>query len=86
VGVKFKGKVQPRTGHEGTEGENWYSSILPLTSEPDGMGGQRLVSAASPPAKTWYPFTGGWVSPGTRVRKNRVTTQTRSPDNATYSE
>jgi hypothetical protein len=34
--VKGKGKVHPRTGHEGPEGEERYSSTLPLTSELDG--------------------------------------------------
>jgi hypothetical protein len=35
--VKVKGKVHPRTGHEGPEGE-MYSSTLPSTSAPDGVG------------------------------------------------
>ena len=29
---KGKGKVHPRTGHEGPEGEQMYSSTPPLTS------------------------------------------------------
>ena len=33
-----KGKGQPRTGHEGPEGENRYSSTLSLTSVLDGGG------------------------------------------------
>jgi hypothetical protein len=33
------GKVRPRTGHEGPEGELRCSSILSLTSELDGVGG-----------------------------------------------
>ena len=36
--VKGKGKVYPRTGHEGPEGEQMYSSTLPSTSAPDGGG------------------------------------------------
>jgi len=32
------GKVRPRTGHEGTEGEWRYSSTLSLTSALDGGG------------------------------------------------
>jgi hypothetical protein len=36
---KGKGKVRPRTRHEGPEGEKRYSSILPLTSALDGVGG-----------------------------------------------
>jgi hypothetical protein len=31
-------KVNPRTGHEGPEGEYRYSSILSLTSAPDEGG------------------------------------------------
>ena len=33
---KGKGKVLPSTGHEGTEGEQMYSSTLPSTSALDG--------------------------------------------------
>ena len=33
---KGKGKVHPRTGHEGPEGEQWYNSTLSLTSALDG--------------------------------------------------
>jgi len=35
---KGKGKVRPRTGHEGSEGKHMYSSTLPLTSTL-GRGG-----------------------------------------------
>ena len=35
---KGKGKVLPRTGHEGPEGEQTYSSTLPSTSALDGGG------------------------------------------------
>ena len=47
---KGKGQVHPRTGHEGTEGEYRYSSILPLTSALDGGGGSgpRPAPAAIP--------------------------------------
>jgi len=47
------GKVHPRTGHEGPEGE--YSSTLSLTSALDGVGGQGHALVALPPEKTWYP-------------------------------
>ena len=33
-----KGKVHPRTGHEGPEGEYRYSSTLSLTSGLEGGG------------------------------------------------
>jgi hypothetical protein len=36
---KGKGKVHPRTGHEGTEGEwSWYSSTLYITLALEGSG------------------------------------------------
>ena len=38
---KGKGKVHPRTGHEGPEKEQIYSSALSLTSALDRVGGQR---------------------------------------------
>ena len=38
VKVKDKGKVLPRTGHEGPEGEQICSSTLPSTSALDGGG------------------------------------------------
>ena len=37
-GGKRKGKSLPRTGHEGPEGEQMYSSTLPSTSALDGGG------------------------------------------------
>jgi len=52
----MKGKVHPRTGHEGPEGEQRYSSTLSLTSGLDGVGGQRRAPAASPQRKTRYPL------------------------------
>jgi len=45
---KGKGKVQPRTNHEGSEEEKRYSSTLSLTSVLDGMGAQRHFPAAIP--------------------------------------
>jgi hypothetical protein len=54
--VKDKGKVHPKTVHEGPEGEQRYSSTLSLVSAPDGMGGQRHAPAALPPGKTRYPL------------------------------
>jgi hypothetical protein len=46
--VKGKGRsaVHPRTGHEGSEGEQRYSTTLSLTSVLDGVGGQRHAPAA----------------------------------------
>jgi hypothetical protein len=47
---KGKGKVRPRTDHEGSEGQK-YSLTLSLTPTLDGVGGQRHVPAALPPGK-----------------------------------
>ena len=60
---KGKGKVLPRTGHEGPEGEQMYSSTLPSTSAIDGVGGQRHAPAALPPGMTRYPLyrKAGWA-------------------------
>jgi hypothetical protein len=51
-----KGKVHPVAGHEGPEVEYRLSSILPLTSALDGVGGQRHAPAVLPPRKTRYPL------------------------------
>ena len=52
---KGKGKIHPRTGYEGPEGEYRYSSALSLASALDGVGGQRHAPAALPEGKTRYP-------------------------------
>jgi len=36
--VKVQGKAHPRTGHEGPQGEQMYSSTLPSTLLLDGGG------------------------------------------------
>jgi len=51
---KGAGKVRPRTGHEGPEGEQTYSFTLPLTPALDVVGGQRHAPAALTPGKTQY--------------------------------
>ena len=68
---KGKGKVHPRTGHEGSEGEEMYSCSLSLTSVQDGVGGQRHATAALPPGMTRYPLyrrLGGPQNRSERVR------------------
>ena len=45
---KDKGRVHPRTGHEGPGGSKRYSSTLSLTSALDGVDGQRHAPAALP--------------------------------------
>ena len=80
---KGKGKVRPRTGHEGPEWEQMYSSTLPSTSALDGVGGKRHAPAALSPGKTRYPLyrrLGGPQERSGRVRKNIVSTGIRSPD------
>ena len=57
-----RGKVRPRTSHEGSDGEWGYSSTLSLTSALDGVGGQRQSLAALPSGKRpSTDCTGGWV-------------------------
>ena len=70
--VKFKGKGHPRTGREGPEGEQRYSSTLSLTLALDGVGGQHHAPAALPPIKTRYPMyrrLGGLQGRSGRMRK-----------------
>jgi hypothetical protein len=69
---KSKGKVHPKTGHKGPEGEQMYSSTLPSTSTVDVVGGQRHAPAALPPGKTRYPVyrrLGGTQGRSGQVRK-----------------
>jgi hypothetical protein len=58
-----KGKGRPRTGHEGPEGEERYSSTFSLTSALDGVGGQRHAPATYPRERPGTLFIGGWVGP-----------------------
>ena len=61
---KGKGKALTRTGHEGSEVEQRYSSTLSLTSVLKGVGGQLHVPAALPPEKRLcIHCIGGWVGP-----------------------
>jgi hypothetical protein len=64
VNNKCKGKGHPRTGHEGPEGEQRYSSTLSSTSALDAVGGQYHVPSALPTGQR--PGThclGGWLGP-----------------------
>ena len=54
--VKGKGKFLPRTGQEGPEGEQTYSSTLPSTSALDGGGWSTPRLGSFTPGKTWYPL------------------------------
>jgi hypothetical protein len=80
--VKVKGKAHPRTGHEGPEGEQMYSSTIPSTSVLDGGG--------------WSTPRPGRFTPGTRCigwatgpvwigAENLAYTGIRSPDLPTRS-
>jgi hypothetical protein len=61
---KGKDKVDPRTGHEGPEGEQRYSSTVSLTSALDRVGVQRHVLTALPPGKKSGTYSmRGWVGP-----------------------
>ena len=57
---KRKGKVHPRRGHEGPEGEQMYNSTLSLTSVIHGVSDQRHAPVALLPGKK--PRR-GWVGP-----------------------
>ena len=51
-----KGKVHPRTGHEGPNGEKRYSTTPSLTLALHGGGWSKPPSGALPPRKqTRYP-------------------------------
>ena len=56
-----KWKFHPRTGYEGPDGEEKYSSILSLTSVLDTVGGERHASAASPLGERFGTHC-GWAS------------------------
>ena len=49
---RSKVNVTHTTGHESPQGKQTSSSTLSLTSELDGVGGQRHDPAALPPGKT----------------------------------
>jgi hypothetical protein len=56
-----KGKVHPRTSHEGAEREQRYSCTLSLTSGLEVVGGQRHAPAALSWERSGTHRTGGWV-------------------------
>ena len=70
---KGKGKVRPRTGHEGPEGEQSNRSTLSLTSALDGYGWSKPCPGrfTPPPGKeTRYPLCRRLGGP--QVRLGRV--------------
>ena len=50
----IKGKVYPRSDHEGAEGEYRYSSALSLTSALDCVGGYLRCSTRYTIQARWY--------------------------------
>ena len=79
-----KGKVRPRTGHEGSDGEKRYSSTLSLTSVLDRGW---MVNATLRPlyAREWdlvpIMWEAGWISgPVWTGVENLAPTGIRSPD------
>jgi len=63
-------KVHPRTSHEGTVGEQKYSSTLSLSSALEGVGGQLHAPAALPRERPGTHCIGGWV--GLRCGTHRL--------------
>ena len=60
---KGKGKVHPRTGHQGPQGEQRYSSTLSWISVLDGVVVNATPWALYPQERPGTHCTGGWVGP-----------------------
>jgi len=56
VKVRVKVKLRPRTGHQGPEGEQRYSSNLYLSFVLDAGGRSTTCPAASTPGKNQNPL------------------------------
>ena len=86
---KGKGKVHSRTGHEGPQGEQRYSSTFSLTFTLDGGGWSASLSGRSlTPGKTRYPLYRGLGGPqgwSGWVRKISPHTGIQSPDRPAHS-
>ena len=83
-----KGKVHPRTGHEGPDWEQRYSPTLYLTSALDGVGSQCHAPAILPPRIIRYQLyrrLGGLQGQSGRVWKISPPSSSRSPDHPTAS-
>jgi hypothetical protein len=84
-----KGRIHPRTGHEGLEGEQSYSFTLTLISALDGSEWLSHVHSALPPGTTRWPLyrrLGGAKGMFGRVLQISPTTGIRSPDRSARSE
>ena len=76
-------------GHEGSEGEQIYSSTFSLTSALGGVAGQRQVPASWPPRKGYEPTV--QEMRGTRARsgwigKISAPNGIQTPDRPAHSE
>jgi hypothetical protein len=86
---KGRGKVHPRTGHEGPEGEWKYNSTLSLTSALDGGGWSTPRRGRFTLGKTRYPLyrrLGVPQARSGRARKISPPTGIRFPDHPARSE
>ena len=86
---KDKGKVHPRTGHEGPQREYRYSSILSLTSALDGCGWLNPRPHRFTTGKDPVPVVqkAGWVSePVWTGAENLALTGIGYPDRPARSE
>ena len=87
--VPDKGKVHPRTGHEGPEGEYRYSSTLSLTLALDGSGWLTPRLCRFTPGKDPVPIVqeAGWATgPVWTGAENLVPTGIRLQDRRGRSE
>ena len=87
---KGKGKFLPRTGHEGPEGEQMYSSTLPSTAVIGEGGWSTPLPGRFTPGKDPVPSVqeAGWA-PGqiwTGAENLALHTGIRSPDRPARSE
>jgi len=79
--------VYPRTGQEGPEGKEMYSSTLSSTLALGGMGGQCHAPVALPLGKTWYPLYRRLGGPqGRSGAENFAPTGIRSSDRPVHSQ
>jgi hypothetical protein len=64
-------KLHPRRGHEGTRRQQLYIANHSLTSQLDGVGGQRHALTVLPAGKTGYPLYRRLGGPKGRSRQVR---------------
>ena len=87
--TRIKFEVHPRTGHEGPDGEQMYSSTLSLTSALDGGEQSTPRPGRFTPGKDPVPIVQvvGWApGPVQTGVKNLASTGIRSPDRPARSQ